>query len=61
MQFAVYCLGPLQMISVKKFKWLYWSEESFDTLKQEFYQIVQGKNERVQTFVLHLERGPKGD
>ena len=23
---------------------------------QEFYRIVQGKNERVQTFVLHLER-----
>ena len=29
--------------------------ESFDTLMQEFYQIVQGKSERVQTFVLHLE------
>ena len=23
---------------------------------QEFYRIVQGKNEKAQTFVLHLER-----
>ena len=23
---------------------------------QEFYRIVQGKNEKVQTFVVHLER-----
>ena len=30
--------------------------ESFDILMQEFYRIVQGKNEKVQTFVLHLER-----
>ena len=29
--------------------------ESLDTLMQEFYRIVQEKNERVQTFVLHLE------
>ena len=29
--------------------------ESFDTLMQEFYQIVERKSERVQTFVLHLE------
>ena len=29
--------------------------ESFDTLMQEFYRIVQGKNERVQAFVLCLE------
>ena len=29
--------------------------ESFDTLVQEFYQTMLGKNERVQTFVLHLE------
>ena len=40
---------------IKKFKWLYGSVESFDTLMQEFYQIVQGKSERVQTFVLCLE------
>ena len=26
---------------------------------QEFYRIVQGKNEKVQTFVLHLERALK--
>ena len=37
---------------------LYGSVESFDTLMQEIYRIVQGKNERVQTFVLHLERAP---
>ena len=39
----------------EKFKWLYGSIESFDTLMQEFYLIVQGKSERVQTFVLYLE------
>ena len=33
--------------------------ESFDTLMQEFYRIVQGKNEQVQTFVLYLERALK--
>ena len=32
--------------------------ESFDIFMQEFCQIVQGKNERVQTFV-HLEWGLK--
>ena len=47
------------MISLKKFKWLYGSVESYDTLMQEFYRIVQGKNEKVQTFILHLERGHK--
>ena len=26
---------------------------------QEFYRVVQGKNEKVQTFVLHLERALK--
>ena len=26
---------------------------------QEFYRIVQGKNEKVQTFALHLERALK--
>ena len=30
--------------------------EAFDTLMQEFYRIVQGKNEKVQMFVPHLER-----
>ena len=40
---------------IKKFKWLYGSVESFDTLMQEFYQVVQGKSEWVQTFALHLE------
>ena len=44
---------------IDKFKWLYGSAESFDTLMQEIYRIVQGKNEEVQMFVLHLERGLK--
>ena len=26
---------------------------------QEFYRIVQGKNEKVQTFLLHLEKALK--
>ena len=41
---------------LEKFKWLYRSVESFDTLMQEFYRIMQVKSEKVQTFVLHLER-----
>ena len=40
---------------IKKFKWMYGSVVSFDSLIQEFYQIIKGKSERVQTFVLHLE------
>ena len=40
---------------LEKFKWLYGSVESSDTLMQEFYCIAQGKSEKVQTFVLHLE------
>ena len=55
---AICCL-PLRATLddiIKKFKWLYRSVESFDTLMQDFYRIGQGKNERVQTFVLHLER-----
>ena len=44
---------------LEKFKWLYGSVESSDTLMQEFYHIAQGKSEKVQTFVLHLERAPK--
>ena len=54
---AICCLPPSATLDdiIKKFKWLYGSVESFDTLMQEFYQIVQGKSEKVQTFVLHLE------
>ena len=44
---------------LEKFKWLYRSVESSDTLMQEFYRDAQGKSEKVQTFVLHLERGLK--
>ena len=33
--------------------------ESFDTLMQEFYTIIKGKSERVQTFVLCLEQALK--
>ena len=44
---------------IEKFKWLYGSVESFDTLMQELYRTVQGMNENVQIFVLHLERALK--
>ena len=44
---------------LEKFKWLYRSVESSDTLMQEFFHIAQGKSEKVQTFVLHLERALK--
>ena len=40
---------------LEKFKWLYGSVESSDTLMQEFYHIAQGKSDKVQTFVLCLE------
>ena len=55
---AICCLPPGVTLDdiIEKFKCLYGSVESFDILMQEFYQIVQGKNERVQTFVLHLGR-----
>ena len=58
---ALCCLPPRAMLDDinEKFKWLYGSVESFDTLMQEFYRIVQGKNEKVQTFVLHLEMALK--
>ena len=55
---AMCCLLPEAALDdiLEKFKWLYGSLESSDTLMQEFYRIVQGKSEKVQTFVLHLER-----
>ena len=58
---AICCLPPGATLDdiIEKFKWLYRSVESFDTLMQEFYQLVQGKSERVQTFVLQLERALK--
>ena len=58
---AICCLpsGATLDDIIEKFKWLYGSVESFDTLIQEFYHIVQGKSERVQTFVLQLERALK--
>ena len=42
---ALCCLLPWAMLDdiIEKFKWLYGSVESFDTLMQEFYRIVQGK------------------
>ena len=53
---AICCLPPGATLDdiIKKFKWLYGSVESFDTLMQEFYHVVQRKNEKVQIFVLHL-------
>ena len=59
MPFAVYQQGATLDDIFEKFKWLYVSVESFDTLMQEFYRIMQGKSEKVQTFVLHLERALK--
>ena len=58
---AICCLLPGATLDdiLEKFKWLYGSVESFDTLMQEFYRIMQGKSEKVQTFVLHLERAIK--
>ena len=55
------CLPPGATLDdiLEKFKWLYGSVESSDTLMQEFYHIAQGKSEKVQTFVLHLERALK--
>ena len=55
------CLPPGATLDniLEKFKWLYGSVESSDTLMQEFYRIAQGKSEMVQTFVLHLERALK--
>ena len=52
---AICCLPPGKTLDeiIEKFKWLYGSVESFNTLMQELYRIVQGKNERVQAFVLH--------
>ena len=54
---AMCCLPPEATLGdiLGKFKWLYGSVESSDTLMQEFYQIAQGKSEKVQTFILHLE------
>ena len=55
---AICCLLPGATLDyiIKKFKWIYGSVEYFDTLMHELYRIVQGRNEKVQTFVLHLER-----
>ena len=55
---AICCLLPGTTLDdiLERFKWLYRSVESFDTLMQEFYRIMQGKSEKVQTSVLHLER-----
>ena len=55
------CLPPGATLDdiLEKFKWLYGSVESFDTLMQEFYRIMQGKSEKVQTFILCLERALK--
>ena len=49
---AICCLLPGATLDdiIEKFKRLYGSVESFGTLMQEFYQIVQGKSERVQSF-----------
>ena len=58
---AMCCLPPGATLDdiLEKFKWLYGSVESSDTLMQEFYCIAQGKSERVQTFVFCLEQALK--
>ena len=58
---ATCCLLPGATLDdiLEKFKWPYGSVESFGILMQEFYRIVQGKSEKVQTFVLCLERALK--
>ena len=58
---VICCLPPGTMLDdiIEKFKWLYGSVEALDTLMQEFYRIVQGKYEKVQAFVLCLERALK--
>ena len=58
---AMCCLPPGATLDdiLEKAKWLTGSTESSDTLMQEFYCIAQGKSEKVQTFVLHLERALK--
>ena len=58
---AMCCFTPGATLDdiVEKFKWLYGSVKSSDTLMQEFYCIAQGKSEKVQTFVLHLEWAPR--
>ena len=58
---AICCLSPGVMVNdiMMKFKWLYRSVESFITLMQEFYRIMQDKSTRVQAFVLHLEQALK--
>ena len=54
---AICCLPPDTNLNdiIRKFKWLYGSVELFNALMQEFYRIMQGKGEKVQAFVLHLE------
>ena len=49
--YAMCFLPPGAMLDdiLEKFKWLYGSVESSDTLMQEFYCIAQDKSEKVQT------------
>ena len=55
---AICCLPSRATLDdmIEMFKLLYGSVESFDTLMQEFYRIVQVKNEKVHSFVPCLER-----
>ena len=58
---AMCCLPPGATLNdiLEKFKMLYGSIESSDTLMQEFCCIAHGKSEKVQAFVLHLEQALK--
>ena len=59
---AICCLLPGASLDdiIQKIKWLYGSTESFDTLMQEFYQIVQGKSESP-NFCPSFGTGPRGN
>ena len=57
---VICCLLPGAMFYdiVEKFKWLYGFVESFDTLMQEFYRIVQGKMRKAR-HLFSIWKGPE--
>ena len=58
---AMCCLPPGAMLDniLEKFKWLYGSVKSSDTLMQEFYCIAQGKSEKGSDFCPPFRKGPE--
>ena len=59
---AICCLPPGATLDdiLEKFKWLYGSVESSDTLMQEFYCTAQGKGEKFQNFCSLFRTGSEG-